>query len=81
MKWREDYKSMKVLSAYQTDLLENGPKSLAQSWVLQAMYVDWKRKTGNMEPEPPNCQSSYSELNKRIEEGLYDDANDPYGGH
>ena len=79
MKWREDYKSMKVLSAYQTDLLENGPKSLAQSWVLQAMYVDWKRKTGNMEPEPPNCQSSYSVLNTRIEEGLYDESND--GGH
>ena len=34
------------LSKYQIDLLENGPKSLTQSWALQAMHYDWKTKTG-----------------------------------
>ena len=55
---------MKVLSKYQVDLLQNGPKSLAQSWMMGAMHNDWKKKKGIKEPEPPNCQSSLEEFLK-----------------
>ena len=62
--WREEYKGMKVLSASQTQLLDKGPHSLAQSWLLGAMYSDWKRKKGIVDPEPPDCQSSFKEFSK-----------------
>lgn len=43
--WREE------LKAYTTDkkeleLLENGPKSLAQSWHMNALHQRWKRIKG-----------------------------------
>ena len=60
--WREEYLGMKVHGKLQTELLKNGPKSLSQSWILQAMYNDWKTKKGIKDPEPPNCQSSLKEF-------------------
>jgi len=64
--WREEYRGMKVLGKYQRELIENGPKSLAQSWMMQAMYNDWKRKKGIVDPEPPDCQSSMKEWEQSI---------------
>ncbi len=53
---------MKIHGKYNRELLENGPKSLAQSWMMQAMHNDWKKKKGIKDPEPPNCQSSLNEF-------------------
>ena len=64
--WREEYRGMKVLGKYQRELIENGPKSLAQSWMMQAMYNDWKKKKGIVDPEPPDCQSSMKEWEQSI---------------
>ena len=64
--WRKEYQGMKVHGKYQTELLENGPKSLAQSWMMQAMYNDWKKKKGIVDPEPPDCQSSMKEWEQSI---------------
>tara|TARA_R100001463_G_scaffold91999_1_gene146728 strand:- start:5906 stop:6124 length:219 start_codon:yes stop_codon:yes gene_type:complete len=58
--WREEYKKF-ASSNKELDLLENGPKSLAQSWHMQAMYNNWKKIKGIEDPEPPNCQSSFNE--------------------
>ena len=77
--WREEYKEMKVLSKRQLELLDKGPDSLSSSWILMAMYNEWKRMKGYKEPDPPDCQSSYLEWEERIK--IYDDHNDPYGGH
>ena len=44
LNWREEYKGMKVLNPRQLELLENGPDSLAASWSLQAMKIDWRRR-------------------------------------
>jgi len=62
--WREEYKSY-TSSARELDLLENGPKSLSQSWILGALYNKWKRIKGYEDPEPPNCQSSLQEFFKK----------------
>ena len=35
--WREEYKSY-TSNQRHLDLLENGPKSLSQSWILGALY-------------------------------------------
>ena len=66
--WREEYQGMKVLSKYQVDLLENGPKSLAQSWMMGAMHNDWKKKKGIKDPDPPDCQSSLQEFYKNMKD-------------
>ena len=41
-KWREEYKNY-TSSKYELDLLENGPKSLAQSWMMSALHNKWKK--------------------------------------
>ena len=72
--WRSEYLDLKVLSISQCELLEKGPKSLSQSWILGAMYNDWKRIKGYTDPEPPNCQSSLKEWEESIKK--YDQQQD-----
>ena len=43
--WREEYKGY-TSSRYELDLLENGPKSLAQSWMMGALHNKWKKMKG-----------------------------------
>ena len=64
--WREEYLGMKIHGKYNRELLENGPKSLAQSWMMQAMHNDWKKKKGIKDPEPPDCQSSMKEWEESV---------------
>ena len=63
--WREELKGY-TNSEYELDLLENGPKSLSQSWVMGALYQKWKKIKGYKDPEPPNCQSSFKEWEESI---------------
>ena len=69
--WREKYKNY-TTSKFHLELLENGAKSLSQSWILGALYQKWKRIKGiPPEPEPPDCQSSFGEWNnnaKKLEQ-------------
>ena len=60
MDWKEEYKQF-TSNKKELELLENGAKSLAQSWHLQSMYNKWKRLKGIKDPEPPDCQSSFKE--------------------
>ena len=62
--WREEYKSYTSNKKY-LELLENGPKSLSQSWILGALYNEWKKIKGYKDPEPPDCQSSMGEFFKK----------------
>ena len=66
--WREEMKAY-TNSKYQLELLENGPKSLSQSWMMQVLHQKWKQIKGIREPEPPDCSSSFKEWNKKVEEG------------
>ena len=64
--WRKEYMGMKVLSKMQLELLENGPKSLSQSWLFGAMHNDWKRKKGIKDPPVgKGTQTSLTEVLKR----------------
>ena len=63
--WREEYMSY-TSSKYDLELLENGPRSLAQSWMMQAMYGKWKKIKGYKDPEPPDCSSSLKEWEESI---------------
>ena len=63
--WREEYKSYTSNKKY-LELLENGPKSLSQSWILQALYNEWKKIKGynKLDPEENEgqLQSSMKEF-------------------
>ena len=63
--WREEYKAY-TSRRYELDLLENGPHSLSQSWILQALHPKWMKIKGYSYPEPPNCQSSFKKFNEKI---------------
>ena len=60
--WREEYAGMKILGKSSRELLDNGPKSLAQSWRMQAMHNDWMKIKGYKHPEPPDVSSSMQEF-------------------
>ena len=49
--WREEYKSYTSNKRY-IELLENGPKSLSQSWLLGALYSEWKQIKGYNKLDP-----------------------------
>ena len=63
--WREEYKAY-TSDKKQLELLENGPKSLSQSWILGALYNKWKKMKGYKDPEPPDCSSSLKEWEESI---------------
>ena len=63
--WREQYKSMKILSERQIKLLEEGPKSLSQSWHLQALYSNWKKIKGIKDPEPLDLQTNFKDWSEK----------------
>ena len=62
--WREDYKKY-TNDPRDLKVLEEGAKSLAQSWHLQAMHNRWKTIKGIKDPEPPDCQSSFKEWSEK----------------
>ena len=49
--WREDYKQYTSNKRY-LELLENGPDSLSSSWILGALYNEWKKIKGYNELDP-----------------------------
>ena len=63
--WREEYKSY-TSNKRHLELLENGAKSLSQSWVLGALYNEWKKIKGYNKLDPKEnegqCQSSLKEF-------------------
>jgi len=61
--WREE--SLPYHTGRQAELLRDGPKSLSQSWLMQAMYGKWKKRNGYKDPEPPDVSSSLKEFFQR----------------
>jgi len=68
--WREEYKSY-TSNERHLELLENGAKSLSQSWVLGALYNEWKKIKGYNKLDPKEnegqLQSSFKEFNEKYE--------------
>ena len=65
--WREEYKAY-TSNKKTLELLENGPKSLSQSWILGALHNKWKKMKGYKDPEPPDVSSSLGEFFKKQED-------------
>ncbi len=39
--WKTQYKQWKDLEPYQIKLIDNGPKSQSQAWLLNSMWCEW----------------------------------------
>jgi plasmid replication initiation protein len=69
--WREEYKGY-TSNEKHLELLENGPKSLSQSWILQALYNEWKKIKGYNKLDPKEnegqLQSSMGDFFKKQDE-------------
>ena len=63
--WREDYKQYTSDKRY-LELLENGPKSLSQSWLLGALYNEWKKMKGYDKLDPKENRARAKQLDKDI---------------
>ena len=72
--WREEYKSYTSNKRY-LELLENGPKSLSQAWLLGALHNEWKKIKGYKDPDTENkgqLQSSLKEYEESIKKYTID---------
>ena len=69
--WREEYKSYTNNKRY-LELLENGPHSLSQAWILGALYNQWKKAKGydkyDSKENTGQCQSSLKEFFERYKD-------------
>ena len=67
--WREEYKAF-TSNKRHLELLENGPHSLSQAWLLGALHNEWKRIKGYKDEYPEEntgqLQSSLSEWEENI---------------
>ena len=67
--WREEYKAY-TSNQRHLELLEKGPDSLSSSWILQALYGQWKKMKGYDKLDPQEnegqCQSSMKEWEESI---------------
>ena len=50
--WKMEYKQWKKLKPYQVKLIDDGPKSQSQAWLLNAMWCEW------MDMKKTNCLES-----------------------
>ena len=70
-KWREEYKQY-TSNKRHLELLENGPHSLSQAWLLGALYNEWKRIKGYNKLDPKENvgqnQSSLKEFFERYKD-------------
>ena len=39
--WKGQYKQWKNLKPYQIKLIDDGPKSQSQAWLLNSMWCEW----------------------------------------
>ena len=62
--WREEYKSY-TSNRMELDLLEQGPKSLSQSWHLQGVFSYWKIVIGISDREPLDLQTNFKDWSEK----------------
>ena len=67
--WRKDYAENFCNNKRYLELLENGPKSLSQAWLLGALHNEWRKIKGYKDPDTENkgqLQSSLKEYEESI---------------
>tara|TARA_B100001175_G_scaffold265425_1_gene235750 strand:- start:44 stop:271 length:228 start_codon:yes stop_codon:yes gene_type:complete len=66
--WRKDYAENFCNDKHHLELLENGPQSLSQAWILGALHNQWKKIRGIKEPPVgKGYQTSLKEWFQRVD--------------
>ena len=52
----------------QENMLKKGAKSLTNSWLFGVLYTRWKKLKDIREKPVPDCNSSFQEWNKKVED-------------
>tara|TARA_Y100001968_G_C19406562_1_gene743988 strand:+ start:301 stop:510 length:210 start_codon:yes stop_codon:yes gene_type:complete len=55
--WKSQYKEWKPLKPFQIKLLDEGPQSLSQSWLVNSMWCEWKSMKMIRDTELPEIES------------------------
>ncbi len=58
--WKEQYKQWKLLKPHQEKLLDEGPKSLSQTWLLNQMWCEWRDIKKIKEAKLPSLNANVS---------------------
>ena len=67
--WREEYKGY-TSNKRHLELLENGPNSLSSSWILGALYNQWKKMKGYDKLDPKDNEGQLQSSMKEGEESI-----------
>jgi len=67
--WREEYKAY-TSNQRHLELLENGPNSLSSSWILGALYNQWKKMKGYDKLDPKENEGQLQSSMKEWEESV-----------
>ena len=67
--WREEYKAY-TSNKRHLELLENGPNSLSSSWILGALYNQWKKMKGYHKLDPKENEGQLQSSMKEWEESV-----------
>ncbi len=54
--WKDQYKSWKSLNPSQIKLLDDGPNTLSQTWLLSSMWCEWKEIKKLKDTELPHLK-------------------------
>ena len=66
--WKQELLDSGKFNKKKENLLNNGAKSLTDSWLIGALYIRWKKLKGIREQSSTNCNSSFQEWNKKVED-------------
>ena len=66
--WREE--SLPYHTGRQAELLRDGPHSLSQSWMMGAMYNQWKKRNGYHKLDPKENEGQHQSSMKEWEESI-----------
>ena len=69
--WKQELFDSANFNGKQEKILNYGPNSLTDSWILCALHTRWQKLKGIREPATPNCQSSFLEWEKRLAQGEF----------
>ena len=67
--WREEYKAY-TSNKRNLELLEYGPNSLSSSWILGALYNQWKKMKGYDKLDPKDNEGQLQSSMKEWEESV-----------
>ena len=66
--WKQELLDSEKFNKKQENQLNNGSKSLTNTWLLGVLYTRWKKLKGIREQPISDYSSSFLEWNKKVED-------------